>query len=91
LIKYLFVLLFGPVLIPGAALLVKLPELLEKKAYRKGKGGRPEGCRRGVGSALYRRLYRRRIKNKEKVHENGLSGYAEYKTRVKYRLLPFVW
>ena len=32
-----------------------------------------------------------RIKNEEKVLENGLEGYIEYKKRVKYRLIPFVW
>ena len=32
-----------------------------------------------------------RIVNEEKVLEAGLAGYTAYKTRVKYRLLPFVW
>jgi len=32
-----------------------------------------------------------RIHNEEKVLENGLDGYTEYKKRVKYRILPFVW
>lgn len=32
-----------------------------------------------------------RIKNEEKVLEAGLDGYTEYKKRVKYRLIPFVW
>lgn len=32
-----------------------------------------------------------RIQNEEKVLEAGLDGYAEYKKRVKYRILPFVW
>ncbi len=32
-----------------------------------------------------------RITNEEQVLEVGLRGYTEYKTRVKYRLLPFVW
>ncbi len=32
-----------------------------------------------------------RILNEEKVLSDGLEGYAEYKTEVKYRLLPFVW
>lgn len=32
-----------------------------------------------------------RIRNEEKVLEEGLEGYSEYKQRVKYRLLPFVW
>ena len=32
-----------------------------------------------------------RIHNEEKVLEAGLEGYAEYKKRVKYRILPFIW
>lgn len=32
-----------------------------------------------------------RIKNEELVLEQGLEGYTEYKRRVKYRLLPFIW
>ncbi len=32
-----------------------------------------------------------RIRNEEKILENGLSGYIEYKKKVKYRLLPFIW
>ena len=33
----------------------------------------------------------RRIQNEEQVLEQGLAGYAEYKRRVRYRMLPFVW
>lgn len=32
-----------------------------------------------------------RIRNEEQVLEKELNGYPEYKKRVKYRLLPFVW
>ena len=32
-----------------------------------------------------------RIKNEEKILEEGLAGYKEYKKRVKYRLIPFIW
>ncbi|MBP3391241.1 MAG: isoprenylcysteine carboxylmethyltransferase family protein [Clostridia bacterium] len=32
-----------------------------------------------------------RIHNEEKVLEAGLAGYREYKQRVKYRLVPFIW
>ncbi len=32
-----------------------------------------------------------RIVNEEKVLEAGLDSYAEYKKRVKYRIVPFVW
>ena len=33
----------------------------------------------------------KRIKNEEKVLEEGLEGYAEYKRKVRYRILPFIW
>ena len=32
-----------------------------------------------------------RIRNEEQVLEAGLAGYREYKKRVRYRLLPFIW
>jgi protein-S-isoprenylcysteine O-methyltransferase Ste14 len=32
-----------------------------------------------------------RIKDEEKLLESELEGYAEYKQRVKYRLIPFIW
>ncbi|MBQ2726398.1 MAG: isoprenylcysteine carboxylmethyltransferase family protein [Clostridia bacterium] len=32
-----------------------------------------------------------RIRNEETVLTAGLDGYAEYKTKVKWRLIPFVW
>lgn len=32
-----------------------------------------------------------RIRNEEKVLEEGLAGYRAYKQKVKYRLVPFVW
>ena len=32
-----------------------------------------------------------RILNEEKVLTNGLDGYADYKKKVKYRLIPFIW
>ena len=33
----------------------------------------------------------KRIKNEERVLEEGLEGYVEYKKKVKYRILPFIW
>ena len=33
----------------------------------------------------------KRIKNEEKVLEEGLQGYKEYKEKVRYRMIPFVW
>jgi len=32
-----------------------------------------------------------RIWNEEKVLETGLDGYTEYKKRVKYKIIPYVW
>ena len=32
-----------------------------------------------------------RILDEEKLLERALDGYAEYKGRVKYRLIPFIW
>lgn len=32
-----------------------------------------------------------RILNEEKVLSDGLDGYIEYKKRVKYRIIPYVW
>ena len=40
---------------------------------------------------LYVPIIAKRIKNEEQVLEEGLEGYAEYKTRVKYKVIPFVW
>ena len=33
----------------------------------------------------------KRINHEEKVLEDGLEGYAQYKKKVKYRILPFIW
>jgi protein-S-isoprenylcysteine O-methyltransferase Ste14 len=32
-----------------------------------------------------------RIRNEEKVLENELIGYKEYKEKVKYKLFPYLW
>lgn len=32
-----------------------------------------------------------RIRDEERLLERELTGYTEYKTRVKYRLIPFLW
>lgn len=39
----------------------------------------------------YLPLIAKRIRNEESVLEQGLEGYAKYKKRVKYRMIPFVW
>lgn len=33
----------------------------------------------------------KRIKNEEEVLEKGLDGYKEYKEKVKYKMVPFIW
>ncbi len=40
---------------------------------------------------LYIPLIAKRIKNEEMVLEEGLEGYKEYKRKVKYKVIPFVW
>ena len=41
--------------------------------------------------ALYPVVTVIRIINEEKILTDGLDGYAEYKAKVKYRLIPFIW
>ena len=41
--------------------------------------------------ATYIPLIIARIIGEEKVLSDGLTGYSEYKQKVKYRLIPFVW
>ncbi len=40
---------------------------------------------------LYVPIIRKRIKNEEKVLEQGLEGYSEYKKKVRYKVIPFIW
>ena len=39
----------------------------------------------------YPAIIAKRIRNEEKVLEEGLQGYREYKQKVKYRLIPYIW
>ena len=41
--------------------------------------------------AVYPILIVVRLLNEEKVLTEGLEGYAEYKKKVRYRLIPFIW
>ena len=41
--------------------------------------------------AVYPFIIAKRIKNEEMVLEKELQGYREYKDKVKYRLIPYVW
>ena len=40
---------------------------------------------------LYIPIIAKRMKNEEQVLEKGLDGYAEYKKKVQYKVLPFIW
>ena len=40
---------------------------------------------------IYPFIIAKRIKNEEKVLEEGLKGYLEYKEKVRYRVIPFIW
>ncbi|MEE0954797.1 MAG: isoprenylcysteine carboxylmethyltransferase family protein, partial [Eubacterium sp.] len=40
---------------------------------------------------LYIPIIAKRIRNEEQVLEGGLEGYTEYKQRIRYKVIPFVW
>ena len=40
---------------------------------------------------LYLPIIAKRIRNEEAVLEQGLAGYADYKQRVKYKVIPGIW
>ena len=40
---------------------------------------------------FYIPIISKRIRNEEKVLEEGLEGYREYKQCVRYKVIPFVW
>ncbi len=40
---------------------------------------------------FYPFIIAKRIKNEEELLTNELDGYAEYRQKVKYRLIPFIW
>ena len=40
---------------------------------------------------LYIPIIAKRIRNEEQVLEEGLEGYSEYKQKVKYKVIPFIW
>ena len=40
---------------------------------------------------LYIPIIAKRIRNEEQVLEEGLQGYAEYRQKVKYKVIPFIW
>jgi protein-S-isoprenylcysteine O-methyltransferase Ste14 len=40
---------------------------------------------------IYPVIMVKRIRNEEEVLEKSLEGYSEYKKRIKYGLIPFIW
>ena len=40
---------------------------------------------------IYPFIIIKRINNEEKVLGRDLKGYKEYRKKVKYKLIPFIW
>ena len=40
---------------------------------------------------LYIPIIAKRIRNEEQILEEGLTGYAEYKQKVRHKVIPFIW
>ncbi len=40
---------------------------------------------------IYPLIIAKRIKNEEAVLEKDLNGYKDYKKKVKYKMIPFIW
>ena len=40
---------------------------------------------------LYIPIIAKRIRNEETVLEEGLEGYADYRSRVRWKVIPFLW
>ena len=40
---------------------------------------------------FYFPIIAKRIRNEEKLLEAELAGYVEYKEKVKYKVIPYVW
>ena len=40
---------------------------------------------------IYPFIIIRRLNNEERILEKELKGYKEYKKKVRYKLIPFIW
>ena len=40
---------------------------------------------------FYPIIIAKRIRNEEEVLEKELKGYKEYKNKVKYKIIPYIW
>ena len=70
--------LFVPMFAVGAALFLSMPLVLGSAAAF-------------AVFLSYFPLIAARIRDEEQLLEQELEGYAAYKNRVRYRLVPFIW
>ena len=63
----------------------KFPELFEVVGFCE---SNDELVEKSMEKEVYKGLKRM---SEEELLENELEGYSEYKSKVKYRLIPFIW
>ncbi len=73
----LIAILFIPMFFAGIVMMLKNPELLQKRL--------------NANERVYIPIIGKRIRNEERVLEQGLQGYLEYEKKVKYRIVPHIW
>lgn len=85
--------LFIPMLLAGIVMMLKNPDLLKKRldAKEKQKDQSIVVKLNGLMFLAYPFIIAKRIKGEEEFLEKELEGYKEYKSKVKYRLIPFIW
>ena len=85
--------LFIPMFLAGIVMMLKNPELLKSRLNAKEKQKEQDMVIKlsGLIFLLYPFIIAKRIKHEELFLEKELNGYREYKEKVKYRLIPFVW
>ena len=85
--------LFIPMFLAGIVMMLKNPELLKSRLNAKEKQKEQDMVIKlsGLIFLLYPFIIAKRIKHEELFLEKELKGYREYKEKVKYRLIPFVW
>jgi protein-S-isoprenylcysteine O-methyltransferase Ste14 len=44
-----------------------------------------------VGAFIYIPVFVFRVRNEEEVLLHELQGYEDYRARVRYRIIPFIW
>ena len=99
--QQLMFLLFVPMFLAGLVLLVN-PALLRRRLQTKETQTEQQFVVRLSALVLgswvsfliflfYPMLIVKRIRNEEQVPETELDGYLEYKIRVPYRMIPYIW